>query len=274
MGKKVKLPGCYELYIDEENHENIKVNEDGTRSAIQFTDEKNKLDGPLDYRKIDMDEVQEYSREGNIGLLVKLAIDCIIVPIVNEGLKWGTDKILQYLHDKGIPAAKRNARQLKDNAGLYIEGIKDVLSGKEPKINRILREEQMPENIADIDVSKERSTEEKSAEEVQQLLETLKTSILVTAICIRTLTDVVVKDDGSNPGKIEENRKQLEAFATQEVMGQISLMLEERSRDLLDEGTRQLLKAFRNGNFIVDGKEVPIEHYLPISETTLNSEKM
>ena len=83
-----------------------------------------------------------------------------------------------------------------------------------------------------------------------------------------------MKDDGSNPGKIEENRKQLEAFATQEVMGQISLMLEERNRDLLDEGTRQLLKAFRNGNFIVDGKEVPIEHYLPISETTLNSEKM
>lgn len=274
MGKKVRLPGCYELYIDEENHANIKVNEDGTISALQFTDEKNKLGGPLDYRKIDMDEVREYSKEGNIGPLAKLVIDYVVASLVSSGFQWGTDKILLYLHDKGIPAAKRNARQLRDNAGLYIEGIKDALSGKEPKINRILREKQIPENAAAIEVSKERKTEEKSAEEVQELLETLKTSILVTAICIRTLTDVVVKDDGTNPRKTEENRKQLEAFATQEIMGQISLMLEERNRDLLDESTWKLLKAFRNGNFIVNGKEVPIEYYLPIREATINNEKM
>lgn len=274
MGKKVKLPGYYELYREEENHENVKVNEDGTRSAIQFTDEKNKLNGPLDYRKIDIDEVHEYSREGNVAPLTKLVIDYVVAPLVQAGLQWGSDKILLYLHDKGIPAAKRNAKQLKDDAGLYIEGIRDALCGKEPKINQIMREEQTSENVAGIAVAKKRKTKEKSAEEVQQLLETLKTSIRVTAICIRALTDVVVKDDGSNPEKIEENRKQFEAIATKEVMGQISLMLEERNRDLLDESTRQLLQAFRNGNFIVDGKEVPIEHYLPINETTLNSEKM
>lgn len=274
MGKKVKLPGYYELYREEENHENVKINEDGTRSAIQFTDEKNKLDGPLDYRKIDIDEVHRYSREGNISPLAKMAIDYVVAPLVYAGLQWGTDKILLYLHDKGIPAAKRNAKQLKNNAGLYIEGIRDALSGKEPKINQILRKEQMPEKAISIEMAEEKKSKEKSAEEVQRLLETLKTSILVTAICIRTLTDVVVKDDGANPEKVEENRKQLESFATQEVMGQISLMLEEKNRDLLDKSTRQLLQAFRNGNFIVEGREVPIEHYLPIEENPPKRDKM
>ena len=62
--------------------------------------------------------------------------------------------------------------------------------------------------------------------------------------------------------KLEASKKQLEELGTKEVMNQISLMLEEKNRTLLDESSYQVLAAFSQGNLIVSGKTVPITKYI------------
>ncbi len=69
-----------------------------------------------------------------------------------------------------------------------------------------------------------------SPEEIQQVIDILKKSVLATATCIRILTNTIVFDDGTDPEKLEASKKQLEELGTKEVMNQISLMLEEKNR--------------------------------------------
>jgi hypothetical protein len=73
-------------------------------------------------------------------------------------------------------------------------------------------------------------------------------------------------DDGSNPEKLEESKKQLEELGTQEVMAQISLMLEEKNRGLLDETSYQVLYVFRQGNLVIGGNQIPMSHYIDENE--------
>ena len=103
-------------------------------------------------------------------------------------------------------------------------------------------------------------------EEIQQVIDILKKSVLVTATCIRILTNTIVSDDGTDPEKLESIKKQLEALGTAEVMNQIGLMLEEKNRNLLDENSYQILLAFSKGNLIVNGEAVPITQYISCNE--------
>lgn len=45
------------------------------------------------------------------------------------------------------------------------------------------------------------------------------------------------------------------------MMDQISLLLDARNRDLLDESSFEILSAFREGKFIVDGKMIPMSSF-------------
>jgi len=45
-------------------------------------------------------------------------------------------------------------------------------------------------------------------------------------------------------------------------MNQISLMLEEKNRNLLDESSCLVLSAFQHGNLIFGGETVPITKYI------------
>ena len=46
----------YRVVRKKGSHVNTKVNPDGTKSASQFTDENNDLNGPLDIIEVDMSE--------------------------------------------------------------------------------------------------------------------------------------------------------------------------------------------------------------------------
>ena len=46
----------YRVVRKKGSHVNTKVNPDGTKSALQFTDENNDLNGPLDIIEVDMSE--------------------------------------------------------------------------------------------------------------------------------------------------------------------------------------------------------------------------
>lgn len=62
------------------------------------------------------------------------------------------------------------------------------------------------------------------------------------------------------------SKKQLEELVMKGVMSQIDLMLEEKSRNMLDESSYQILSAFSKGKLIVGGELIPITQYINCSE--------
>lgn len=267
MDEKETDGKIYRVYKDRNNNINTKTNENGRRAAIQFDNKGNKLKGPVDIEEVDIDELLKIQTAKKINPYVRLIIDRVVAPYIKRELEIGTDKLLSLISEKGIPTAKKAIKEFTENKSVYIDGIRDGLSGEETKASRLLREEEEKRTSISAEVegiceSTEHYKEVYSSEEVQQVIDTLKKSVLVTATCIRILANAIVKDNGTNQEVIEETKKQLEKLNTQEVMNQISLMLEEKNRDILDESSYHILSAFRQGNLIVDGEMVPIAKYL------------
>jgi len=270
MSKKESDGKLYRVYKNQNNHINTKVNEDGRRSAIQFDDKNNKLNGPVEIEEVDMDEIIASQTPREMDPYVQLILDDVVAPIIRYWFELGTDKLTSYLSEKGIPSAKQKIKELVENKKVYIEGIKDGLAGKEVKAIRLLQQAEENKSITLVEVEKVKKQnfdkEFHSPEEIQQVIDILKKSVLVTATCIRILTNTIVFDDGTDPEKLEASKKQLEELGTKEVMKQIRLMLEEKNRNLLDESSYQLLSAFSQGNLIVGGKTVPITKYINYNE--------
>ena len=61
--------------------------------------------------------------------------------------------------------------------------------------------------------------------------------------------------------KVSELENKYNELSSEQVMNAIDFMLEEKNRDKLDQATLQLFEAFRNHEFIIDGKMVPISNY-------------
>jgi len=265
MSKKESDGKLYRVYKKQDSHINTKVNEDGRKAAIQFG-ENNNLNGPVDIEEVDIDEIILSRTSREMDPYVQIILDEVVAPTIRYWLELGSDKLLCYISDKGIPSAKHTIKKFVENNKVYFEGIKDGLVGKEIKAITILQKAEENKSITSVEVEKVKNQnfdkEFHSQEEIQQVIAILQKSVLVTATCIRILTNAIVFDDGTEPDKLEVLKKQLEELGTKEVMNQISLMLEEKNRNLLDEGSYQVLSAFSQGNLIVSGKTVPITKYI------------
>ncbi len=266
MSEKESDGKYYKVYKDRDNHVNTKINKDGRKAAIQFDNNGNKLNGPVDLEEVDIEDIVASHTPREMNPYIQLVLDKIVAPIIRHGFEIGEEKLMAYLSDKGIPAAKKAIKDFTQNKKVYVEGIKEGLSGKETKISKILRESETKEKMEVAETVKPieyvNEKEYHSPEEIQQVINTLKKSVLVTATCIRILTNTIVTDDGSDPEKLKESKRQLEELGTEEVMNQIGLMLEDKNRELLDHSSFQILSAFRQGNLIVEGKKVPIAKYI------------
>lgn len=266
MSKKESDGKYYKVYRNQDSHINTKVNKDGRKSAIQFDDRSNKLNGPVEIEEVDMDEIIASQTPREMNPYVQLILDKVVAPTIRYWFELGTDKLLYYLSEKGMPSAKQRIKEFAVNKKSYIEGIKNGLASKEIKVIRLLQESEEKRSIKSVEEEKAKKQnfdkEFHSPEEVQQVIDILKKSVLVTATCIRILTNTIVFDDGTDPEKLEVSKKQLEELGRKEVMYQIGLMLEEKNRNLLDEISYQVLAAFSQGNLIVSGKSVPITKYI------------
>lgn len=93
--EKVTEEKLYKVIRKKSNHQNTKVNEDGSRVALQFT-KNNNMDGPLDIIEATDDEVirrgKELFREGRTWK--QIVWEEIIVPISKEA----TEQLLRIGH--------------------------------------------------------------------------------------------------------------------------------------------------------------------------------
>ena len=84
----------YRVVRKKGSHVNTKVNPDGTKSALQFTDENNDLNGPLDIIEVDMSEyirAEELQSDSVDGMRPRtwkqIVVEDIVVPIAREAIE-------------------------------------------------------------------------------------------------------------------------------------------------------------------------------------------
>ena len=270
MAEKHTDEKLYRVVRKDGNHLNTKVNPDGTKSALQFTD-NNDLNGPVDLLEVDEKELirTEYisvpQAERSLG---ERLIDEVVIPAIRDAttqlLEYGTEKAEIWIEEKVVPVAKSKVKAGWENLKLFISAIKDF--DKPIKATQIVTEHKNTFKASEVEVvnTVEDQEEKKyalSPEEVELLLDTARRSALMIAASLSILNNSVVMDDGTDPERIEMIQRGIEQLSSKDITTQIDLLLEDKNSGLLDDASIFMLRAFREGMFIGNGTPIPVSRY-------------
>lgn len=271
MAEKHTDEKLYRVVRKDGSHLNTKVNLDGTKSALQFTDDNNDLNGPVDLLEVDEEELirTEYisvpQAERSLG---ERLIDEVVIPAIRDAttqlLEYGTEKAEIWIEEKVVPVAKSKVKAGWENLKLFISAIKDF--DKPIKVTQIVTEQKNTFKASEVEVvnTVEDQEEKKyalSPEEVELLLDTARRSALMIAASLSILNNSVVMDDGTDPERIEMIQRGIEQLSSKDITTQIDLLLEDKNSGLLDDASIFMLRAFREGMFIGNGTPIPVSRY-------------
>lgn len=275
MAEKYTDDKLYRVVRKDGSHLNTKVNPDGTKSALQFTDKNNDLSGPVDLIEVDEEElvrteyVQVPQEERSLG---ERLVDEVVIPMIRDAttqlLEYGTEKAEMWIEEKAVPVAKAKMKAGWENLKLFISAIKD--SDKPIKATQIIAEQKNTSKASEIEVvNKVENQEEKkyalSPEEVELLLDTARRSALMIAASLSILNNSVVMDDGTDPERIVMIQRGIEQLSSKDITTQIDLLLEDKNSGLIDDASISMLRAFREGMFIGNGTPIPVSRYTDAS---------
>mgnify|MGYP003239474569 FL=1 len=275
MAEKHTDEKLYRVVRKDGSHLNTKVNPDGTKSALQFTNDNNDLNGPVDLLEVDEEELirTEYisvpQAERSLG---ERLIDEVVVPVIRDAttqlLEYGTEKAEIWIEEKVVPVAKSKVKAGWENLKLFISAIKDF--DKPIKATQIVTEQKNTFKASEIEVvNKVENQEEKkyalSPEEVELLLDTARRSALMIAASLSILNNSVVMDDGTDPERIAMIQRGIEQLSSKDITTQIDLLLEDKNSGLIDDASISMLRAFREGMFIGNGTPIPVSRYTDAS---------
>ena len=275
MAEKHTDEKLYRVVRKDGSHLNTKVNPDGTKSALQFTDDNNDLNGPVDLLEVDEEELirTEYisvpQAERSLG---ERLIDEVVIPVIRDAttqlLEYGTEKAEIWIEEKVVPVAKSKVKVGWENLKLFISAIKDF--DKPIKATQIVTEQKNTFKASEIEVVNTVGDQEEkkyalSPEEVELLLDTARRSALMIAASLSILNNSVVMDDGTDPDRIEMIQRGIEQLSSRDITTQIDLLLEDKNSGLLDDASIFMLRAFRKGMFIGNGTTIPVSRYTDAS---------
>lgn len=275
MAEKHTDEKLYRVVRKDGSHLNTKVNSDGTKSALQFTNDNNDLNGPVDLLEVDEEELirTEYisvpQAERSLG---ERLIDEVVVPVIRDAttqlLEYGTEKAEIWIEEKVVPVAKSKVKAGWENLKLFISAIKDF--DKPIKATQIVTEYKNTFKASEIEVvNKAENQEEKkyalSPEEVELLLDTARRSALMIAASLSILNNSVVMDDGTDLERIAMIQRGIEQLSSKDITTQIDLLLEDKNSGLIDDASISMLRAFREGMFIGNGTPIHVSRYTDAS---------
>ena len=273
MSDKYTDDKLYKVVRKDGSHLNTKVNPDGTKSALQFTDDNNDLNGPIDLIEVDEEELirTEYIQvPQNKRSLGELLVDEVVVPVIRDAttqlLEYGTAKAEIWIEEKVVPVAKTKVKAGWENLKLFISTIKD--SDKPIKATQIIAEQKSAYNSSEIEVvnkvecgNKDEKKYVLSPGEVEILLDTARRSALMIAASLSILNNSVVMDDGTDPDRVAMIQRGIEQLSSKDITTQIDLLLDDKNSGLIDESSITMLRAFRDGMFIGNGTPIPVSRY-------------
>ncbi len=273
MADKYTDDKLYKVVRKDGSHLNTKVNPDGTKSALQFTDDNNDLNGPVDLIEVDEEElirteyIQVLQNKRSLG---ELLVDEVVVPVIRDAttqlLEYGTAKAETWIEEKVVPVAKTKVKAGWENLKLFISTIKD--SDKPIKATQIIAEQKSASNSSEIEVvnkvecgNKDEKKYVLSPGEVEILLDTARGSALMIAASLSILNNSVVMDDGTDPDRVAVIQRGSEQLSSKDITTQIDLLLDDKNSGLIDESSITMLRAFRDGMFIGNGTPIPVSRY-------------
>ena len=239
MAEKHTDEKLYRVVRKDGSHLNTKVNPDGTKSALQFIDDNNDLNGPVDLLEVDEEELirTEYisvpQAERSLG---EPLIDEVVIPVIRDAttqlLEYGTEKAEIWIEEKVVPVAKSKVKAEWENLKLFISAIKDF--DKPIKATQIVTEQKNTFKVSEVEVvnTVEDQEEKKyalSPEEVELLLDTARRSTLMIAASLSILNNSVVMDDGTDPERMEMIQRGIEQLSSKDITTQIDLLLEDKN---------------------------------------------
>lgn len=273
MADKYTDDKLYKVVRKDGSHLNTKMNPDGTKSALQFTDDNNDLNGSVDLIEVDEEELirTEYIQvPQNKRSLGELLVDEVVVPVIRDAttqlLEYGTAKAETWIEEKVVPVAKTKVKAGWENLKLFISMIKD--SDKPIKATQIIAEQKSASNSSEIEVvnkvecgNKDEKKYVLSPGEVEILLDTARRSALMIAASLSILNNSVVMDDGTDPDRVAMIQRGIEQLSSKDITTQIDLLLDDKNSGLIDESSINMLRAFRDGMFIGNGTPIPVSRY-------------
>ena len=219
---------------------------------------------------------KELSREGRTWK--QIVWEEIIVPISKEAteqlLRIGHQHFEVWMEETAVPVAKEKSKMFVQNVGDIFSGVKAVLKGEEPKALRLIKEAQEFREKEHLSVECDSIPEQKieddgnsekilmSAQEIEEVVAQAKQSAEILVVCINLLRNTVVSDTALTEEQRLNLQSQLECLTTTDIFDKIDLLLEDKNKGILDPMALQILKAFRQEKFLVNGKAVPIKNYI------------
>lgn len=232
------------------SHFNEKTNEEGWNFAIQF-DEENNLQGPLEYQVVDESEyTQVVEVERKQRTFGEVMVEDVVAPALEEAATYLFERAIdagaEAMKTKVIPTVKTKSAEFIDKAKTAHAERKAVKKTSKIKAIEILE--------------KEEKKVEHTTKDIDQIVNNMKFAALYIAAGIRELCNTVVVDlDSEKKLELQEKLKEL---TSEQAIGAINFMLEDKNREMLDQATLQLFEAFRDEQFIIEGERVPINNYI------------
>ncbi|MBP3324844.1 MAG: hypothetical protein J6L77_00300 [Coprococcus sp.] len=272
----------YRVVRKKGSHVNTKVNPDGTKAALQFTDGNNDLNGPLEL--IEVDEV-EYIRAEELQIDIddemaprtwkQVVVEDIVVPVAREAIEQFLNIGFQYLeiwmNEKVVPAARQKAKNVGRDISVFLSAMKPAIKGEQPKALQIIEAERHYEKAhnsvkvagsMDSTQAEQETTDkiEITQSEFEQIVALTKRSAVTLVGCINLLKNSAISDMDEKQRIEFEN--QIKELTTEDLMKEINLLLQDKNKGILDATSYAILSAFRDGEFIVDGERVSIGKYI------------
>lgn len=198
----------YKIARKKDSHVNTKINADGSKSAIQFTNDGNNLNGPVNLIEVDERELvrTEYIPvQDEPRTLKEIVWQDVVAPVMREllyqAMMEGYDNLCAQIKEKAIPTVKAKAYSFAKDACIIASGIKDGLAGKTPKALELVSENTVAKSNCQFSTAGVREQQKtiRSKEEVENIVYAMKTSAITLAACIRMLNNTVMADDGTDP---------------------------------------------------------------------------
>lgn len=267
----------YHVVRKKGSHVNTKVNPDGTKSALQFTDDNNDLSGSVDLMEVDegeyirAEDLHNYSDYDTAPRTwEQIIVEDIVVPVAREAIEQLLNIGLQHfdvwMEEKAIPAAKQKAKKAGKDMSVFFAAVKSAIKGEQPKALQIIEAENKKANnsVQVVNNADLKQNESESVDKVditkaefEQLVALTKRSAVTLVGCINLLKNSAISDMDEKQ-KIEFE-KQIKELTSEDLMTEINLLLEDKNKGILDSTSFAILSAFRDGEFIIEGKRVPIE---------------
>lgn len=262
----------YRVVRKDGSHLNTKVNPDGTKSALQFTDDNNDLSGPVDLIEVNEEElirteyIQISQEQCSLG---ERFVDEVVIPVIRDAttqlLEYGVKKAEMWIEEKAVPVAKAKVKAGWENFKVFISAIKN--SDKSIKATQIIAEHKKNSNASEIEVvNRVENQEEKkyalSLDEVEILFDTTRQSILKIAVFLNILNNSLVMDDGTDPERVAMIQREIEQLSSKDITTQIDMLLEDENSGLIDDASISKIRALMEGMFIGNSTLIPVSRYI------------